>query len=355
MTRLPIGPVTSPVPRFTTMGELAMAAGLAGRGLVLCWQDFPAPILCELWRHFAACAGPGRVLEVSSQADVRKVSERATELRLILVHSPRFHNPTAWAVQIGDPTAERASRPAIFSRFAPADPEEDPGNTLVLRSSTAECMAISQWLVAGPRGGFDCSAFPRPANVEVPCALMALLSPEHTAGRFGFRRFRDCQVLHSLLVGACVLCTAGQDTGPENPQTVSLEDYEQVRRLLQSRLVVAADQACDPLAADMVGRANIYISVKFGGDGDAGNPFCQCREESNVGPRQAVITRREIADLGNVHSRLVRRLVEFLRRRPDGYERFLAMGLVRRPPSRNAWRTSNYEELTGHLRSWSAK
>lgn len=84
MTRLPIDPVNPPIPHSITMGELAITAGLAGRGLVLCWQDFPAPILYELWRHFAAWAGPGRVLQVSSQADVRKLSERATELRLIL-------------------------------------------------------------------------------------------------------------------------------------------------------------------------------------------------------------------------------------------------------------------------------
>jgi hypothetical protein len=34
---------------------------MAGHSLALCWQDFPAPILCQLWKHYAADVGPERV------------------------------------------------------------------------------------------------------------------------------------------------------------------------------------------------------------------------------------------------------------------------------------------------------
>ena len=68
-----------------------------------------------------------------------------------------------------------------------------------------------------------------------------------------------------------------------------------------------------------------------------------------------MITRREIADLGNVRSRIVRQLIGFLQRQPDGYERFEAMGLVRRPPSRNSYGAMTVDELTAYLRPWSAK
>ena len=68
-----------------------------------------------------------------------------------------------------------------------------------------------------------------------------------------------------------------------------------------------------------------------------------------------LITRREVADLGNVRSRLVRHLVEFLRRRNDGYERFQRMGLVRRPPPRESLAENRCRDLVNVLRPWTAK
>ena len=67
-----------------------------------------------------------------------------------------------------------------------------------------------------------------------------------------------------------------------------------------------------------------------------------------------MVTRRQIADLGNVRSRTIRRLIEFLRQQRDGYEHFQRMGLVRRPP-RDEWQRAEANSLLGCLRPWSAK
>jgi hypothetical protein len=358
MTRLPIGPGCLPNPRSVILGEAAIAAGMAGHGIALCWQDFPAPILCELWKHFAACAGPGRVRQISSQADVRKLSEHVAAPRLVLVHAPRLHNATAWAIQMASPTVGALSRPAVFSRFAPLEADEDPGATLVVRGNTNECATIRQWLAVGSRGGFDWAHLPAQGTTGMPPALESLLAADCSPNERGLRRFRDRQVLHGLLAGACLLRAARQEVQPESSLAVNLEDYELVRGVLQSPIVASADDSFDPLAAAMVSRANVYMSVKFGDYSDSRNPFRESGEESDpVANRSGreLITRREVADLGNVHSRLVRRLIEFLRRRPDGYKRFLAMGVVRRPPNRNAWRAVDIDELIGYLRRWSAK
>jgi hypothetical protein len=139
------------------------------------------------------------------------------------------------------------------------------------------------------------------------------------------------------------------------PQIAGVGDYELVRTILQTSLVAGADEAHDPLAADMVARSNIYLSVKCTGGSE--NPFggdLSMAEHSERPPRE-LVTRKEVADLGNVRSRTVRRLIEFLKHQPDGYERFRRMGLVRRPPEPEAWRTAEVDALNAYLRPWSAK
>jgi hypothetical protein len=171
------------------------------------------------------------------------------------------------------------------------------------------------------------------------------------------RRFRDRELLRVLVIGAAVARALRQGETEVNILAVTTADYELVRRLLQARVVCAADETCDPLSATMVGRANVFMVVKYGEDGGEDNPFNDGGTEPPAEKRQGreLVTRREIADLGNPNGRLVRRLIEYLQRQPDGYERFRRMGLVRRPPDRNAWRSNPASELSEHLRPWSAK
>lgn len=142
---------------------------------------------------------------------------------------------------------------------------------------------------------------------------MAVRLPSSGAGGL-----RDRQVLDALLAGA-TLVRAMQEV-PVPPHLItSIEDYELVRRLVQTRVVTSADEAFDPLAADMVNRANVYMEVKYGEGHD--NPFygdfygMDLREQ----PGRELVTRREVSDLGNTRSRMVRGLIEFLLRQPDGY------------------------------------
>ena len=128
-----------------------------------------------------------------------------------------------------------------------------------------------------------------------------------------------------------------------------------MRRLLQTRLVAGVDEAFDPLATAMVSRANVYMEVKYGAGNN--NPFVADYSAMDRGerPGRELVTRREASDLGNPRSRMVRRLIEFLQRQPDGYDRFRRMGLVQRPPERDAWRRADVDALVTYLRPWSAK
>jgi len=139
---------------------------------------------------------------------------------------------------------------------------------------------------------------------------------------------------------------------------VSREDYERVRQLLRCPILRPVDAACDPLATIMVARANVYLAAKAGEVRRHGNiPFGPHDDEQDRPgrPHKDPITRREIADLGNVRSGLVRRLVDYLHQGANGYEWYCRMGLVRRVPNRDGWPSFNVESLMANLRPWSVK
>ena len=88
MTRLTVPQPVPATPRTVHLGELAIAAGMAGRPVTLCYQEFPAPLLSEVWRHHIGTAGPEAVYHVRTQSDLNKLPERLPITRLVLVHGP---------------------------------------------------------------------------------------------------------------------------------------------------------------------------------------------------------------------------------------------------------------------------
>jgi hypothetical protein len=59
--------------------------------------------------------------------------------------------------------------------------------------------------------------------------------------------------------------------------------------------------------------------------------------------------------LGNVRSRLTRKILGLLQNVPDGYAMFQRMGLVRQPPNERVFKSNDLPTLTRMLRSWSFK
>jgi hypothetical protein len=190
-------------------------------------------------------------------------------------------------------------------------------------------------------------------------ALAPVLSNEH-GDNLDIRSLRERELLRSLVVGTGVLRVLGhqvEDAPQVDELPLTVDDYEQVRRLLQSPAVTSADEICDPLAKDMVDRANVFLQVRYGEPNAQDNPFNIDGAASlpGGGANRDLITRREIADLGNTRSRIVRQLVNFVRHRNDGYGQFERMGLVRRPPDREHWRNMETAAMVDYLRPWTAK
>ena len=322
------------------------------------WRKLRANAGWLIWemrdKHCIRYAGPEAVHHVHTQADVHKLGKVIDNIRLVLLYASRLRNPASWVIQTSGLALEgRLAQPTLFCDTGLGDAGEDPGVTLVLRGDGPEQLAVAQWLLTAENDRPNWSANPPDVSIQAEpalgAALLAIGPP--TAGLGGLR---NGDVLQALLAGATITRSL-RDVPVGTPLATSMEDYELVRRLLQSRVVAGTDEAYNPLAADMVRRANVFLAVKYGGG--SGNPFSDgvLAEGNAPRPPRELVTRREVSDLGNIRSRMVRRLVEFLQRQPDGHECFRRMGLVRRPPDRNAWRQADVNALIACLRPWTYK
>jgi hypothetical protein len=97
MTRLNTMPVPPPKPATIVLCELALAAGVAGHCVALCYRDLPAPVACQLYKHCIRFAGAATVRHVRALADVRKLADEVGQVRLVIVYSLRLRNPTGVA------------------------------------------------------------------------------------------------------------------------------------------------------------------------------------------------------------------------------------------------------------------
>jgi hypothetical protein len=361
MTRLNTPILLVPKPGIVSLCEMAIAAGTTGHSVAVHFQDIPAHVCCKLWQYSMNFAGANVVRHVRNQSDVRTLPGACGNLKLILVNAPKLRTAVSWAIEmcsVADTDAN--SRPAIFSHSCLSEGTDDPGTALVLRADPVEMTAVLQWFVLGQIPTVPNWQILRDgAAVTLAPALAPILARGATGSR-AIHRLREQDLLRALVTGAAVLRSLGSNEGQAagmDELTLTADDYEQVRLLLQSPSVTPADEPCDPLARDMVGRANVYLQVKFAETNADGNPFRANGFGLPLGSRgnKDLITRREIVDLGNVNSRLVRQLVEYIRRRSDGYERFQRMGLVRQPPPRDRWQRAEVSSQIDYLRPWAAK
>lgn len=358
MTRTSARRSVPATPSSVRLGELAMAAGLAGDSVTLCYHDFPAPVLSGIWQHHTRAVGPDAVHHIHTQKDLNKLPSRMAVVRVVIVHTPRLHIPTSWSIQMAD-LADVIARPAIFSRLDPSDVAEDPGATLIVRATPQENEDLAHWLSTQGNANQGQQSAARPVTVDTPGWLVRILSAEPQGSSPIRNRYRENQILRAFVAGACVLRTSCSGEGSATEANVTPEDYESVRQLLRSPILRSADATCDPLATAMVGRANVYLAAQSGEIRRCGTPFPggafdHVRDDDEQ-PRRELITRREVADLGNVRSGLVRRLVAYLYQNADGYEWYRRMGTAHRPPNRSAWSASSVDSLAANLLAWSVK
>ena len=337
-------------PVSVALGELGIAAGLVGESVTIAC-DFPANTLCQVWKYYTQALGTGNVIHVRAKKDLKEFGARLTDVRAVFVNSPSLYQDIAWSIQMAG-SDTMSPRPAVFCGFQHEDADADPGLTLPLTNDEQEVASVHAW--ASDESERPVVEVQAPSSVDYDARLATALHPP------AFERdkisYSELRITGAFVEGAALLRSVA-DQGSGDLQT-TLFDYRFVRGLLCSPIVRSNRVLCEPLALDMIMRANVYLSVKLGSD--RRNPF---RVEDDDGYRLSrssslkrdAITRRELADLGNVNSRLVVALIEYLQRAETGYRSYLQMGRIGEPiPERN-WQRSLGRELARRLTSWSAK
>ena len=122
------------------LGDIALAAGLAGDSMTLCYDGFPGPVLCQIWNRLARCVGPDRVFHLRTQGDIGKIAKSAGDVLLVFLHAGRLHNPLSWIVQMHLQATDM--KPLIVCQGMPEELDESPGPVLVLRGSH-QCSATT--------------------------------------------------------------------------------------------------------------------------------------------------------------------------------------------------------------------
>ena len=358
MTRINTACNTVPKPDSVLFGELAIAAGLAGQPVAVCFSESTAIMDCELWKYFSEFATPAHVLHVHSQKDVTTLKKAVGHWRLIVVHTHRLFDTVAWIVQLHE--SGTSARPTIFSRSLPDSVDDVPLPLLVLRSTPDESSSIIRWLMAGrPQRAVLPDGLPTNGMAITP-ELIPVTIPRNLPNGRGPTKLRDCKLLAALLSGTCLTGNAEEPSESVDLPTCGQQEYEQVYRLLKSPLLCSADEPVTQLAVEMVGRTNVFLELKCNPELIEGNPL-RCNDSDPTWrirsgrTRQELTTRNEVADLGNVRSRLIQEIVGLLQSVPDGYAMFQRMGLVRQPPNERDFKSSDLRTLARMLRSWSVK
>lgn len=345
-------------PDTIAVGELAIAAGLAGRPVAVCFTESSAALDADLWQYFAQFAGSSRVWHVYSQADVRGLRKSFSSQRLVVVHDPRLFERVSWVIKTQESTT--SARPVLFSRSVPASADDSPLPLLVLRNSADESSDLSRWIIEGyPERTSLPLALPQ-IFITLHPDLLDLTMPGHSLNSPNPENLRDCQLLTALLFGARLMRHVEQSHHSSESSACGPHEYENVRRLLQSPILSHTTDSVDPLAVDMVNRANVFLELKQDAEfvhthpslSNFGDPVHRQRG-SRTG--HELVNRREVADLGNVRSRLIRDVIGYLRELPEGFEKYTRMGLIRKSPSPKQFAETALPKLTSILRSWSLK
>jgi hypothetical protein len=338
-------------PASVLLGELTLAAGFSGRSVALCFGEYSAPVLCTLWNNLTRGFDAGSVLQINSRADLRKLEKNFEKTRLAIVHSQRIYLDTNWSINLR-PRAEATQVPAIFTSFAPDDRDGNPAPTLTLSANVSELNAVSTWLLRNelPRINWGrtqeiAQENPNASDIDSDSEILLGLGERISS-------LQDLHVVRGLMAGACLLRSANTPSSSDRNLSVTAEDYECVRSLLVSHVVSASNCPVEELAVSMVNRANVYLEVKYGGNCAR---LSELNDQADSRSNDVPITRREIADLGNTKSKLVRSLIEHLKQIRGGHDHLTSMGLVGRAPRMENWTRHTTESLCTLLRAWSPK
>jgi hypothetical protein len=325
-----------------------IAAGIVGHPVHFALQDYPAPLIAEIFRQLLAWAEDSSF--VSDFGDPHTLADKLADTRLVLLLDGKHFTRSSWQIELYRQNSDGVGRscPSIVTNNS-SSVEAAPGATLVLHGFSPQLKNLEHVLSCRrPWPPFPAGLIAE--RLTFAAGLEPILRDDPTQLRSQLN-FRNRQILKGLLIGAAVLRQfAAQYASRE--LYISFDDYHEVRRALQTAASQPADASFDPLALGMVNRASAYLRMKSSANGPADR-----RTNHAAGFFESqLITRREIVELGKVHSNTVRQLLEFLvRLGAEGLSIFRSIGINRVVKQDDERPLPSVPELAKLLLPWSEK
>lgn len=335
------------------ISQWAVAGGTVGYPVHIVFQDYPPPLIAELYRRHMASVEKGAVVSVFGLNDFRQLAASLDTIRLVLLFDQKLLVKTCWLLDLHRKPglAERGPSPVLFTSQAAAAVGEVPGASVVLHGCSPQVKALEAWLASDAPWEKSLADLVLPAITFDPPQLE--LKPDQTAvPALQALGFREREILRNLLVGAAVFRKV-QEGVPDNQWSVSHQDYQAVHKALQSAATRTADEHFDPLALAMVRRANAYLLFKSDQQDKR-----QTRTDGtdDAVPDERNITRREIADLGNIRGPTVQSLLDYLLQRGEaGLKMFSSIGTSWRLKENDGWPSRDATQLAKLLLPWGPK
>ena len=221
MTRIPSTERAPQIPASVMISSLAIAAGATGQSLAVCFREYPAPLLCEMWKRLTAAFDAEKVCHVHTAKDVRDLTSRISDVRIVIVHASRLLIPVNWAIQFSR-FEDVATAPTVLTSSVAENLDEDPGATLVLQGDSNEINLIENWLLHVPERRVERrNEGWRPID-NVDPQLDSVLRPQIAPDGSGHTQLRHYLVLRGLLAGACLRRVAIVDSGSTDCASINL-------------------------------------------------------------------------------------------------------------------------------------
>lgn len=338
-------------PRTILLTKRAIAAAAGGRPITLVYRDFPATLLCELWKEQAIWVGKNKCLHLSSRYAVEWLYNPRCGYLLATVVDDRLLKFFLWTVNLNP---DVKCHPTVFSASYGALDDEIPGPVLVLYGHDREISRLTRW-VSQHNETDQLTLQDGHVDVTIPPAIQELVCGRSVDGVERLTRSRDWLVMESLLTGQAII----KPDGSADQRFVDANDYKEVYDLVRSKSLHPPEDAPDPLAVSMVHRANAHLEM-LSQNHDEVSKAARLHKEgaANEQVEQRLITRRELTDLGNPRARITRRLVAYLKGMEDeeqGVRRFIQIGLNKKLSSGQWPEPRSVSALSKCLTTWSDK
>lgn len=360
--RRPLTQVSSDCQLLLKGIQYGILGGLAANPVSIAFRDFPPDLLSYLWRRALRDLPRKQMVEIWSHADIQRLKNRIHNTRVILTYSGQERtissNVLDWLVELRRTGSQPL--PAILSVYHQSS-ADTPGATLVAQGDDDFSDRLGLWLQQH-------SEFLKLPEVDPDNGLSVDTSRLRAAIRHAAVgrsiSVRDIHIVTGLVAGAAINEAMQDGALIKNIQVPGPQHYAEVYGLLNARPFHTIEHPHDDITLFMVARANAYLQTKadnsavkptrLGGRVGSASTLQEAKPAATDRPRH--ITRRELVDLGNPKSSLVKKLLENIAQSND-VEVLKRIGFTATVRSRESQctRKPDASELIKSMTTWTYK